>query len=160
MNINERVFLIRQTLDLSQEVFGEKIGLTKSGISNIEKGNRNVTERHIKLIGSQFDVSEEWLRTGLGEMFVQSASFSLDDYAKKSNLSNLEYDIIRGYMDLDEGTRRSLLSHFANIFSRHAETAAALEVDIEKEVQKYRRELEEEKNIQTLSASRYESGSA
>lgn len=160
MKINERVLLIRQTLGLSQEMFGEKIGLTKSGISNIEKGNRSVTERHIKLISSQFNVSEEWLRTGQGEMFIQTDLFSLDEYAKRSNLSALEYDIIRGYMDLDEEMRKALLAHFKNIFTSRKETSAAREIDIEEEVANYRRELEAEKSISMSSASRYENGSA
>lgn len=160
MAMNFRLLEVRRFLKLNQEEFGKRVELSKPSISALENGTREITDRTVKLICSEFNVNEQWFRTGQGEMFVQSESFSLDEYASKSNLSALEYDIIRGYMDLDEGTRRTLLSHFASIFNRHAETAATREMDIEQEVANYRRELEEEKNTRTLSVSRYESGSA
>jgi len=54
---------------MKQEAFGEKIGLSKSGISSIESGSRNVTDKHIKLLVALFNINEHWLRTGDGEMF-------------------------------------------------------------------------------------------
>lgn len=68
--LNERVKELRKFLGLSGEKFGERIRVAKSTISNIENGNRSVTEQQIKLICTEFGVSEEWLRTGEGEMFV------------------------------------------------------------------------------------------
>lgn len=62
--INERIKELRLKLGMSQEEFGNRIGLSKSGISNIENGTRGVRERHIKLICSMFNVSEVWLKTG------------------------------------------------------------------------------------------------
>lgn len=69
MNSNERIKYLREHLGISQEKLGETIGLSKSGISSIENGNRSVTEKHIKLISTCFNVSEDWLRTGNGSMF-------------------------------------------------------------------------------------------
>lgn len=69
MTANERIKYLREHLNISQEKLGETIGLSKSGISSIENGNRNVTEKHIKLISSCFNVNEDWLRTGNGDMF-------------------------------------------------------------------------------------------
>lgn len=54
-------------MELTQEEFGEKIGLSKSGISNIENGTRNVSSRHIKLICNVFNVNESWLTTGIDD---------------------------------------------------------------------------------------------
>lgn len=56
-------------VSLSQEAFGERIGVTGAAISRIEAGKRNLTDRMIKTICLEFDVSEKWLRTGDGEMF-------------------------------------------------------------------------------------------
>ena len=61
-DINNRIKELRKRYNLSQQEFGERIGLSKSGVSNIENGIRNVTNKHIKLICSVFDVSEEWLK--------------------------------------------------------------------------------------------------
>lgn len=63
-SINERIKELRQSLHMSQEEFGKTIGLSKSGISNIESGVRSVRDAHIKLICTSFNVSESWLRTG------------------------------------------------------------------------------------------------
>lgn len=71
MTHGERVKEIRKHLDLTLEKFGEKLGVGKTAISNIENGNRNLTEQMIKAIGREFDVNEYWLRTGEGEMFEQ-----------------------------------------------------------------------------------------
>ena len=68
---NERIKEIRKSLKMTMERFGERLGVTKTAISNIEKSNRNVTEQMRKAICREFNVSEEWLRTGNGEMFVQ-----------------------------------------------------------------------------------------
>ena len=67
MTINDRVKEVRKNLNLSQEEFGNKIGLSKSGISNIEKGTRKVTSNHVKLICLTFDVDELWLTTGIDD---------------------------------------------------------------------------------------------
>lgn len=69
MDINERIKELRIALGLSGEKFGEKLGVTKVAISNIERGNRNLTEQMFKSICREFKVNEDWLRTGEGEMF-------------------------------------------------------------------------------------------
>ncbi len=53
------------------EVFGSKLGVTKVAISNIENGNRNVTDQMRKSICREFNVNESWLREGTGEMFIE-----------------------------------------------------------------------------------------
>ncbi len=72
--LNERVKELRKFFGLSGEKFGEKLGITRGAVSNIENGSRNVTEQMIKSICREFNVSEEWLRTGEGEMFVHITS--------------------------------------------------------------------------------------
>lgn len=69
-NLNERVRELRKFLGLSGEKFGEKLGITRGAVSNIENGSRNVTEQIVKAICREFGVSEQWLRTGEGEMLV------------------------------------------------------------------------------------------
>lgn len=64
-----QINLLRKKLKLSQEEFGSKLGVGKSAISYIESGRSKLTEQMIKLICNEFNVNEEWLRTGSGEMF-------------------------------------------------------------------------------------------
>lgn len=69
--MNDRVYEIRVQIGMSQETFGQKLGVTRAAISRIESGKSSLTESNIKLICSLFNVSEDWLRTGAGEMFVE-----------------------------------------------------------------------------------------
>lgn len=72
MTQNERVKEIRKTLGLTLENFGERIGVTRGSMSNIENGNRNLTEQMTKSICREFSVDYMWLTTGEGEMFIDT----------------------------------------------------------------------------------------
>lgn len=67
--MNERVKELRNALGLSAEKFGSKIGVTRSAISKMELGVCNISEQSIISICREFNVNEEWLRNGTGEMF-------------------------------------------------------------------------------------------
>lgn len=67
--MGERVRELRKTLGLSGEKFGEKIGLKRNSLSQIETGKNNLSEQSILAICREFNVNEEWLRYGTGEMF-------------------------------------------------------------------------------------------
>jgi len=69
--VNERLKAIRLELNMKQEDFGKRLSLTKFAISNYENGKTNIPDRVINDICREFDVSEDWLRTGAGEMFEQ-----------------------------------------------------------------------------------------
>lgn len=64
-----RIKEIRKALKLNQNEFAEKIGLSQSSLAMIEVGKRNFSDKHIKLICSIFNINENWLKTGNGNMF-------------------------------------------------------------------------------------------
>lgn len=68
----ERIKDVRNSLGLTLEKFGEKLGVTKTAISRLEKGERSLTEQMTKSICREFSVDYMWLTTGEGEMFVES----------------------------------------------------------------------------------------
>lgn len=73
MIIYERIKELRKELGLNQEEFGERLGVSRSVIANIEYDRLkrpDQKESLYKLICKEFNVNEEWLRTGNGEMFV------------------------------------------------------------------------------------------
>jgi len=72
MTQGERVKDLRKNLGLTLEKFGARLGVTKTAISKIEKGERNLTELMTKSICQEFNVDYGWLTTGSGEMFVDS----------------------------------------------------------------------------------------
>lgn len=75
--MNTRIKELRNSLNFNQEEFSKNIGLKRSSLSEIERGNAPVTERTIIAICSKFNVNENWLRTGKGEIF---------------NITNKKYD--------------------------------------------------------------------
>ena len=72
MTQGERIREVRNILGLTLEKFGDRLGVTKVAISNIEKGNRNLTEQMTKAICREFNVDYMWLTTGDGEMFIDN----------------------------------------------------------------------------------------
>lgn len=72
MTQGERIREVRKTLGLTLEKFGEKIGMKKNSVSQIENGKNSVTEQVIKSICREFNVDYIWLTTGDGEMFVDT----------------------------------------------------------------------------------------
>ncbi|MDD3041233.1 helix-turn-helix domain-containing protein [Bacteroides sp.] len=70
--MNERLKLVRKALKLSQDSFGERLGMTGGAVSHLENGNRNITEQVVKSICREFGVDYIWFTTGDGEMFVET----------------------------------------------------------------------------------------
>ena len=156
--MNERLKLIRRELSLSQEAFGKKLGVTGTAISRIEIGNRAITEQMILAICREFNVREEWLRNGTGEMFLD---FTEDDFSKAaSTLSNDIFvrSLIIEYWKLDEDSKKlfqDFIHKLSNNIKKQAEKQSKLKTDIDAEVQKYREELELEAR-QAGKSSAYE----
>ena len=67
MTIGERIKQVRTLNKLSQEAFAKKIGIKGSAISLYESNERTVTEASIKSICREFQINEDWLRTGKGK---------------------------------------------------------------------------------------------
>ncbi len=70
MTLGERIKKLRKELDLTQQDFGNRLGIKPNSVSLIESGNRNPSDQVILAICREFNVSETWLRTGEGEMFI------------------------------------------------------------------------------------------
>ena len=101
--MNERLKQLRLTLEMSQEEFGKLLGITKSGVSDIESGRRKVTEQHIIMLKSQkSQINEEWLRTGNGEMLISQT--------EDEQISLFIGDLLK---DEEESFKRRLISGLA-----------------------------------------------
>lgn len=70
MTQGERIKELRKKLGLTLEKFGSRLGVGKTAISKIEKGENGLTDQMFKSICREFDVNPSWLRDGSGEMFV------------------------------------------------------------------------------------------
>lgn len=72
--IGERISMVRKSQDYTLEKFGEVIGIKKGSVSLLERGINTPADRTILMICNRFRVSEQWLRTGEGDMFKSSTS--------------------------------------------------------------------------------------
>lgn len=69
--MNERVRELRKYLGLTLEKFGEPLGVTKTAISRLENGVNGITDQMVKSICREYNVNEEWLINGTGDMFTE-----------------------------------------------------------------------------------------
>ncbi len=113
-SINQRIRELRKALRLNQETFGAILGISKSGVCDIEAGRRRVTEAHILLLISQdrHPISEQWLRTGNGSMFRRPAKslISLGD-----ETDALFRALAEAYLELDFQDRQVLMKFLHHI---------------------------------------------
>lgn len=72
MTVGERLKAFRKSekINLTQIEFGEKIGYGPTAIGQMESGARNITERTFLLLEEKFNLNIEWLKNGIGEMFI------------------------------------------------------------------------------------------
>ena len=69
--MNERLKKLRKTLDMTQQEFADRIGTKRNTIAKYETDTNVPSAAVISLICREFNVNEEWLREGKGEMFIQ-----------------------------------------------------------------------------------------
>lgn len=99
--MNTRLHHLRKILKLSQEDFGKRLGVTGASISRLEKGERNITEQMILSICREYNVSEDWLRDGLGDddcPFIKQEDEVAEAVSRLLDESNPFYDLILDIM--------------------------------------------------------------
>ena len=103
--MKERIKEIRKVKNMTQSEFGEKIGVKGNTIATYENGTRTPSDAVILSICREYKVSESWLRTGQGEMFIHMDEDQELDYIL-GQISASEDDtikrIIRAYWRLDD----------------------------------------------------------
>ena len=113
----ERIYLLRKTLSLSQENFGKRIGLTKHSISAYENGDRQPTERVISDICREFNVNEEWLRTGEGDMLIETDDSIFSELMTEYKLSPLEQTLVKTFLTLSPEERDNALVYVKKLIA-------------------------------------------
>ena len=120
--MNERIKSIRKHFDMTQAGFADRIGLKQNTVALIESGKRNTSEQTIIAICREFGVSEEWLRTGEGEMF--------GDRSEKEQIEAFLKDV-----KVDEGFKSRFVSMLAQF---GPDDWKALEEVVQSIIEKYK----------------------
>lgn len=111
MQTNERVRVLRKTLDLTLDKFGERLGVKKNAISAIENGRNSLTDQMQKSICREFNVDYRWLTTGEGDMFMDidnDITASIDRIMAGEN--EFHKNLFKTFAQLDESELLALES--------------------------------------------------
>lgn len=109
--MNQRIKAIRSALGMNQTEFGERIGVKQTTIAGYENGSRTPSDAVILSISREFEISETWLRTGDGEMFIRpDPDDEIDRILAQISASDDELirRIIRAYWRLDEKEKAAI----------------------------------------------------
>lgn len=116
--MKERIRKLRRTLDLTQQSFGERIGIKRNTVANYETGRNEPVASVISLICREFNVSEKWLRTGEGEMFQSTQKNELDALIKRYNLTAADKFLIENYLELKPDSKKAIIDFIMNIATK------------------------------------------
>lgn len=113
MKISDKIKEIRKEHSLSQTEFGEKIGVSRDVIKNIELdlNKKGIPYNIIKLICCTFGINEAWLLYGTGEKYIQDKDSIVDDLANKYNLSLCGKQILKTYLELSDD-KKAVIDEF------------------------------------------------
>lgn len=106
MEPGDRVKMIRKEAGLTQEKFGERLGVSKVAVSKIERKINSLSDRMCRSICREFNVTKEWLLTGMGEMYTPRSTELLGLLSDEYGLDSLEIAILRDYVQLPSETRK------------------------------------------------------
>lgn len=102
--INTRIAAVIQASGLTKTAFAERLNVSQSFISRLAIGASVPSDRTIVDICREFGVSEHWLRTGEGEMFVR--------LSREEEITKFLMTVIR---DPDSEFQRQLLATMAKL---------------------------------------------
>ena len=84
--MGHRLKLIRKTLGMTQEQLAQRLGVGKTALSMIETGKARLSNRNKNILVQEFNVSPEWLESGVGEMFNADPSL-VKEFSRKTDNS-------------------------------------------------------------------------
>lgn len=160
--MNERLKKLRKALDLTQVEFAERIGTVQNTITGYESGRRNPSNPVISSICKEFNVNEEWLRNGTGEMFKAAPCDALDALAAQYGLSHGDYILIEKFISMKPQSRQVLMEYIIEVSAAFSNQQAPVDphdpaypgsLDVDAEVEAYRQELEDQKKVVAKSSA-------
>lgn len=146
--MKERLKQLRKAIGLNQQEFADRLKIGRSTIANYEAGTREPIEAVISLICKTWNVNEYWLRTGAGEMFIetdQSDEISrMVEEMLHDDSAELKRRLVAAILRLSPEQIRIGIDWIKSTFDLVDTPAADREPTIDEKVESYRGELEAE----------------
>ena len=171
MELKDRIRHFRKDIKkLTQDEFRKEINLSRSNLASIETGAVKVTDRVIADICKTFNLSEHWLRTGEGNMYVESESSLVNALASQMNMSAEQRKLMELFLTMSDEKRDSVSKAFFDFLNAAQQLDAAQSAappsksianqqrtmtddELEAEVESYRAALIAEQKGQSASSS-------
>lgn len=113
--INDRIDFLRTELNMTKTAFADRLKVTQSYISKLINVGGMPSDRLIDDICEKYNVNEEWLRNGTGEMFRiipaedENAVYVSELLEDEDNpLYFIIKSIMKTYLNLDPASKRTL----------------------------------------------------
>lgn len=157
--------MLRKYLDLTQQEFADRIKVKRNTVATYEMGRSEPSDAAISLICKEFNVNEEWLHTGNGEMFIKiSRSQEISDFVSRilsqepdsfqhrfisilSRLNESDWEVLERIAlqlsDIHQATVDSEIAQEITPINFYEPLTSDTEIDAE--VEDYRRQLLEER---------------
>lgn len=117
-SLGERIKNLRRSLNLTQQGFGERIGVKQNTIALIESGKRNTSDQLLLGICREFSVNETWLRTGDGAMFVKAPNTAIKQLSAEFYLDPFDEALVEEYLHLSPDQRRTFRTFFYRVLMK------------------------------------------
>ncbi len=163
MTFGERIKKVRRSLDLTQQEFADRIGSKRNTVATYEMGRTDPSAAVVSLICREFGVSETWLRTGAGEMFVPSPEESVDELIQTHGLDDFSRQIILEFIKLRPEDRETVKRYVRNLVQHlpaveQSAQPMTIEQEARAEADRYYDQLVSEKKQESQASSARESG--
>lgn len=145
MNIDEkttRLRAARKALGLNQTDFAAAFGMSQGGYARVETGANAMSDRVLKSACQAHNISEHWLRTGEGEMFVDNTDALVKRLQEDMGMSGSEIELLQTFLSFPAGEREQVISfgrrfaaRFAHDEEPDADEAARLHAQLDAELQ-------------------------
>lgn len=118
MELHEKIRKIRTDLELTQQQYADKLGISRDTVNNLERGRMQIKEMYLRLICKTFRVNYFWLTEEKGDPYISVPDILMDDVIEKYGLDDLDKELIEEYVKLKPETRTAIKTYLLNIFNK------------------------------------------
>lgn len=115
--ITQRLNDLILELNISMAEFARRIGVSRSTISKIANGTNQLTDQMIFIICKTFNVSDYWLRDGVGNMFLSIPDTVIDELATEYNLNDFWKGILKNFLNMNDEEKDGFEAYLKKLFN-------------------------------------------
>ena len=106
--MGERIKELRKALGLTQQEFADRIKVKRNTVATYEMGRSTPSDAAISLICREFNVNENWLRNGNGEMFSRQSTDLIEQLTQQYSLGLYGQQLLATYLQLSDADKRAV----------------------------------------------------